>query len=257
MPAILPGRFAWHELMTTDPDAAKAFYGAVVGWGSMAWGEDQSYTLWLKGEMPVGGLMALPDEVKAAGIPPHWLTYISVPDTDASAAQATQLGGKVLKPPFSVPSVGRMAVLSDPQGAVFLLYTSEHEMGPDAMPEVGEFSWHELATTDIEGAVRFYSAMFGWEKRDAIDMGPAGPYQMYGLPGSPMPIGGIYTKPAEVPVCNWLPYAMVKSADDSVATATARGGKVIHGPMEVPGGDRVAVMIDPQGAVFAVHSRAG
>lgn len=254
MSAILPGRFLWHELLTSDPAAARSFYGSVVGWGTADWGEDKSYTLWMNGEAPAGGLMALPAEVKAMGIPPHWLSYISVPDVDAACTQVAGLGGKVLKPAMTVPTVGRLAVIADPQGAAFCVYTPEHDMPPDAMPKVGEWSWHELATTDYEAAARFYSALFGWEKKEAMDMGPAGIYQLYGRPGDPMPLGGMFNKPPEIPVCYWQPYALVPSADEAAATAAKLGAKIVVPPMEVPGGSRIAVMTDPQGAAFAVHS---
>ncbi|HEX9893564.1 MAG TPA: VOC family protein [Gemmatimonadales bacterium] len=252
--AVLPGRFVWHELMTSDPGAAKAFYTAVVGWGTQPWAQDGSYTVWTNGEAPVGGLMALPDEVKAMGVPPNWLTYISVPDTDAYAKRVEELGGKTLKPPTSLPNVGRFAVVADPQGAAFALYTSETPSLPDAAPTTGEFSWHELATTDYEAAFKFYSTLFGWVNTETMDMGPGGKYLMYGFTKE-LPLGGIYNKDAKVPVPNWLPYALVPDADAAAATAEKLGGKVIVPPMEVPGGDRIAVVLDPQGAAFAVHSK--
>src|SRR6185503_3077854 len=112
--------------------------------------------------------------------------------------------------------------------------------------------WHELATTDYKAAWEFYRKMFGWEKTSEMDMGAGGAYFMFGL-GDGKPLGGIYNKPMEMPMPNWLPYVSVKSADE-VATATPRlGGRVLNGPMDVPGGDRIATGLDPQGAAFAVH----
>ncbi len=253
MTAILPGRFLWHELLTSDPDAARQFYGAVVGWTTQPWGQDQSYTMWMAGETPVGGVMLMPDEVKAMGAPPHWLSYISTPDVDALNQRVASLGGKVLKETMRIPTVGAIGVCADPQGAVFCGYTPETPQ-PDTPVGLGGFSWHELATTDYEAAFTFYSALFGWEKQTAMDMGPAGIYQMYGLPGNPAPLGGMYRKPPEVPVAHWLPYALVRSADAAAETAGNQGGKLVVPPMEVPGGDRIAVAFDPQGGCFAVHS---
>jgi predicted enzyme related to lactoylglutathione lyase len=248
------GQFVWHELLTSDPDAAKGFYTGVVDWSSQAWGPD-GYSLWMSGEMPVGGFMAMPPEVKQTGAPPHWLSYIGTPNVDDTCAHATRLGGRILKEPFDVPTVGRIAVLADPQGAVFCVYKPESdEYGHDGPPRVGEFSWHELATTDPNGAFAFYGSLFGWNKVTEFDMGPAGVYQLFGL--GEVPMGGIYAKPAEVPVSNWLPYALVKSADGAASKVQSLGGTIMVGPMEVPGGDRIAVGMDPQGAVFAVHSRA-
>ena len=149
-----------------------------------------------------------------------------------------------------------MAVLADPQGTVFAVYTPEAPTPSSDTPALGEFSWHELATTDPAAALGFYSALFGWEKTNSFDMGPeSGLYQMYGWGGKSM--GGIYKKPADMPAPpNWLPYAMVANADQAAARATAAGGQIVNGPMEVPGGDRIAVILDPQGAAFAVHSKA-
>jgi hypothetical protein len=110
---VSTGLFNWHELMTTDPEAAKPFYRAVVGWDTQPWGTDGAYTLWTSGGQPVGGLMAMPEPVKAAGAPPHSLTYISSPDTDATSREVSARGGKVLKAPWDIPDVGRIAVLAD------------------------------------------------------------------------------------------------------------------------------------------------
>lgn len=251
----LLGRFTWHELMTTDPIAAQRFYPTFMGWGTFDW-EGGTYTMWMNGEMPVGGVMELPDEVKAAGAPPHWLTYIGTPDCDATCARVTALGGVIYKAPWDVPKVGRIAVVADPQGAAFVLYTPlEPDPTLDAAPAPGQFSWHELSTTDPAGALAFYQELFGWEKRGEVDMGEIGMYYLLGYGGADRI--GVMAKPAEVPVSNWLPYAMVASADAAFATATANGATELMAPMEVPGGDRIAVMQDPQGAVFAVHSRAG
>ena len=254
MPKPTPlGQFVWHECMTSDPAGARAFYTAVVGWGTQAWGSDGAYTIWMNGSAPVGGCMALPDEVKAAGAPPHWLSYIGTPDVDATCRKAASLGGRVLRPAADIPGVGRFAVVADPAGAAFCVFSGAGDPpGHDGPPSRGDFSWHELATPDPAGALAFYGALFGWKTTGEFDMGPAGTYHMFGLGDATL--GGIYAKPPEVPVANWLPYAKVESADAAAATATARGAKIMMGPMEVPGGDRIAVGMDPQGAVFAVHS---
>ena len=247
------GQFVWHECMTSDPAGAIGFYTKVVGWGSAPWGPDGSYHLWMKGQEPVGGCMALPDDVKKAGAPPHWLSYIGTPDVDATCKDATARGGKVLKKPEDIPTVGRFAVIADPSGAVFCVFTAAGDPpGHEGPPQVGDFSWHELVTTDPQRALEFYGDLFGWEKMGEFDMGPMGVYTLFGLKGVQM--GGIMPKPPQVPVPNWQPYAKVASADEAGATAKANGGTLIVEPMEVPGGDRIAVGMDPQGAVFAVHS---
>jgi hypothetical protein len=158
-------------------------------------------------------------------------------------------------PPTEIPSVGRFAVLSDPAGAHFaIMQPADPSAGrPDAPPGPLDFSWRELATTDREGAMGFYAALFGWEKQGASDMGgPVGVYQEFGRAG--VPLGGIYTKPADVPFPpHWLLYAKVSDLDASLAAVKAGGGQVLNGPMEIPGGDRIAQCLDPQGAAFALH----
>jgi predicted enzyme related to lactoylglutathione lyase len=252
------GRFVWHECLTGDVDAAVDYYGKLIGWGSMVWeGEMGPYTMFTQGETPAAGVMELPPEAKQGGAPHHWLGYISTPDTDATTEQVAGLGGGVLVAPMTIPAVGRMAVLTDPQGAVFACYTPDTMQGDvDAPPQVGGFSWHELMTTDWEAAFAFYATAFGWEKMEAMDMGELGTYQMFGVPGGERPLGGMFNKPPEVPVPNWLFYAMVSDVDQAAEQITALGGTVLNGPMEVPGGDRVVQALDPQGAPFALHSTA-
>ncbi len=252
----LHGRFVWYELMTTDPKAAEGFYTKVVGWGTRPYpGMEPPYTTWMKGEAPVGGLMAIPPEARAGGAPPNWMMYVGVPDANATVEQAKSLGGKVEAGPTQIPNVGRFAVLSDPQGAVFAVLQPEPP-GEGAMPEgpaeVLDFSWRELATTDAAGAVSFYTTLFGWEKQNASEMGGLGLYQEFGRAGAPL--GGIYTKPKDmIAPPHWLLYTRVPDIQAAVETATSQGGKLLNGPMEIPGGDRVAQLADPQGALFALH----
>lgn len=246
------GEFVWHEVMTTDVAAAQQFYPSVTGWSTMPFADDPSYTMWTVGGNPVGGVMTIPDEAARSGAPPNWLTYIGTPSVDTTVSQAIGRGGKVLTGPRDIPGAGRFAVLQDPQGAVFAVYTSATASPPPGTPQPGEFSWHELATPDPTAALDFYRSLFGWDKTEVYDMGPVGPYQTFGLHGRRL--GGIYPKPAEVPVANWLPYVYVKDVDVAARTATARGGTVMVKPMEVPGGDRIAIFADPQGAVIAVHA---
>lgn len=188
------GRFVWHELMTTDPDAAVDFYPAVLGWGTQAWeGGEQPYTMWTVGEAPLGGVMELPAEAREQGAPPHWLPYIETPDVDRTAARAQELGGRLLVPPTDIPSVGRFAVIADPHGAVFAGFRSENEMpGQDEPPAVGQFSWNELAADDWRAAAQFYGDLFGWETKNEHDMGEMGVYRVYGRPGSEVPLGGMF-----------------------------------------------------------------
>lgn len=248
--ADIRGRFIWHELMTTDPEAASAFYSNVIPWKTQPSGMP-SYTLWMSGKTRAGGLMALAD-TEAAGTPPHWLIYVGTPDVDATAEAARRLGGKILKAPADIPNVGRFAVLSDPQGAAFAIFTPGAGSGDGAAPAgaVGDFTWHELATTDLDSALKFYTDLFGWSKGAGHDMGPMGTYQLISHGGQD--VGGMYkARDASTPP-SWLSYTRVADAGKAAAAVKAGGGRVLNGPMEVPGGSWIVMALDPQGGAFAV-----
>jgi len=244
----------WCELMTTDLAGAESFYKNVVGWTAVPFAPDGSYVVF---NNPSGagsaGMMTLADNAKQNGVPPHWLMYVGTPSVDDTAQRVAQLGGRVLKQPEDIPNTGRFAVVQDPYGAMFGIYSPPPGRPGKGPVGVGDFSWFELYTPNPDGAWRFYSTLFGWEKTSAMDMGEGvGMYQMFGRGGG-IPNGGIMKPPPGAPAA-WQPYAMVKDAKAAAATATTKGGKIVTGPMEVPGGDWIAVGIDPQGAMFAVHS---
>jgi predicted enzyme related to lactoylglutathione lyase len=237
--------------MTTDLKSAGAFYGRVAGWKTQSWDKDQSYTLFLAGGRPMAGLMPLAEDAKAMGAPPNWLPYVGTESVDETARQAAALGAKVLKPATDIPGTGRFAVLQDPQGAVFAAFTPVPPSSDS--PVVEGFSWHELATTDWRASLTFYQRLFGWEETSAMDMGSDGTYQMFGLKGRPF--GGVFNKPKHMPgPPAWTSYISVADSKKAASAATGVGGRILSGPMEVPGGDWIAQGKDPQGAVFAVHS---
>jgi predicted enzyme related to lactoylglutathione lyase len=253
---VSPGRFIWHEVMTTNPEGAIAFYQNVIGWSLMPWDADPGYRMFAWKHVPMAGVMLLPEAARQMGAPPHWLTYISVRDVDASLTQAMGMGARTYLEPMDVPTVGRMAVLADPQGATFAVFRPEHDGHVSDDVALGDFSWHELAADDSKAAWEFYRALFGWEYDSQFDMGPMGTYFMFRRTGGSRPLGGMYDRPPEVPVTHWLPYVNVANADTTALAVAQHGGRVLNGPMEVPGGDRVAQAMDPQGAVFAVHAVA-
>jgi predicted enzyme related to lactoylglutathione lyase len=243
------GRFVWHELMTPDTSAAHSFYSKTLGWKIQPSDQVPDYSMFVAGNGPLGGSVTLP-----AGAP-HWLAYIGTPDIDATVAQARDLGAKVVKDVEEIPGMGgsKYALLNDPQGAQFAVYTSTADPGRDKPAKRGEFSWHELMTTDAKAALDFYCELFGWEKRQAHDMGPMGFYYLFGRNGQE--IGGMFDKPANVPGGPaWLGYVRVKDVNQIVKKVKSAGGTLANGPMEVPGGDWIAQFIDPHGAAFAVHT---
>jgi uncharacterized protein len=246
--AEIRGRFIWHELLTTDIAASGAFYQKVLPWRTQP-SSMPGYTIWMAGQTQIGGLMALPAE--AGGAPPHWLLYVGTPNVDATCAQAQALGAKVHKAATDIPNVGRFAVLADPQGATFAVFTPGAGPPPGAAPAQGGFSWHELATTDVAAATRFYGELFGWRKGRGHDMGGMGVYQLFEHGGKE--VGGMCNVQGPSTPPSWLSYVHVADANRAVAAAKAAGGRLLHGPTEVPGGSWVALFMDPQGGAFAVH----
>jgi predicted enzyme related to lactoylglutathione lyase len=249
------GKFLWHELMTTDPAAAKKFYGGVVGWKTKAFEQDPSYQMWMMGDRAMGGLM--PQRLEGGtGPKPQWFNYIGTPDADATVKQAVELGGKVMRPAWDIPNVGRIGFLNDPQGAVFAILQPLPMQGEMPGPqEMGNFSWHELLSTNWQAAWEFYSKLFGWQKTDSMDMGPMGTYQMFGQDGKTY--GGMYTKSTTPPGPPfWLAYANVPDSKRAAETIKKLGGTIMNGPMEVPGGGVIVTAVDPQGAAFSVFSKA-
>lgn len=248
-----PSNFVWYELMTTDAPAAVAFYQQVIGWqGADAGMPDMAYTLLQVAGQSVAGLMALPAD--AAGTPPCWTGYVAVADVDASAAAIANAGGAVHRAPDDIPGVGRFAVVADPQGAAFCLFKGSDGDAPPqpAANTPGTMGWHELYANDLDSAWAFYSSHFGWTKDSAIDMGPMGVYQLFAVATGSPAIGGMMKRPPEMPQPAWLYYINVDAIDAAAARATAAGGRLVSGPMEVPGGSWIVQCLDPQGAMFAM-----
>jgi predicted enzyme related to lactoylglutathione lyase len=249
------GRPVWYELMTTDPAAAEKFYTDIVGWSSAPFDSSpQPYTVFSRsGNVQVAGLMKRPDGMN---MPPFWSMYVAVPKLEQAVAQIKRLGGSELSGIIDVPTIGRMQMLKDPQGAAFyIIQPLPRGERPEGVPEIGEGSWHELMTTDAPAAMKFYQEVFGWQPSEAMDMGPMGKYQMFNRPHGM--IGGMMNKPPEmanVPPY-WTIYFLVPDINAATEKIKKNGGKIVNGPMEVPGGDWVVNAIDPQGAGFALHAR--
>lgn len=249
------GNFVWHEHLTPDPKAAVAFYTEVVGWKTQPFGEGGDYVMWLGSHGPLGGVMKLPEQAAKMGAPPHWMGNVQVADVDATAALTRKLGGKVYKEPSDVPTAGRFAVIADPQGAAIAIFKPANAMILHDGSKEGEFCWNELVTSDSAAAARFYAELFGWKVLEEMDMGPMGTYRVFGLGDEQL--GGMMTTPKgkSVPP-SWLYYSETPDLDAAILRATDRGAKVMNGPMDVPNGGRVAQLLDPQGAHFALHQAA-
>lgn len=255
------GSFSWYDLMTTDTAAAAAFYSSVVGWSTADVGSPtMPYTMFNVGQTAIAGLMTLPADAAAMGMPPTWIGYIAVDDADTYVASITAAGGKLLKPAADVPGMLRFAVVSDPQGAAFVVFHMFPGMTPPAdLPkptDPGTIGWHELLSADLEPAWDFYSKIFGWTIVNDMDMGQMGIYRVFsdGDATKPMGAGGMMTKPPMVPVPVWGFYFNVDSIQAAMERAKAGGGTIVNGPHQVPGGQWIVQGVDPQGANFALVS---
>ncbi len=251
------GQFFWVELMTSDPQAALAFYTDVVGWTKMPFGEDGGYTLVVGSAGPLGGVMAIPAEAKECGMTPWWGGYIASADVDADAARLVAAGGSIKRPTEDIDGVGRFAVMGDPGGATFMLLKGSSPDGMEAPPPMamGHVGWHELYSGNFDADMAFYTGQFGWTKGEAMDMGDMGIYQLVSQTGGsdfPSMSGGIMPVPKEMPAPLWLFYFVVGDIDAAAARVTAGGGTILHGPSEVPGGSWIVQLLDPQGAMFAL-----
>jgi predicted enzyme related to lactoylglutathione lyase len=251
-------RFVWYELLTTDDVASARFYRAVIGWNEADAGfGDRRYTLMKAGEVPVAGIMAMPPDLAARDVPPHWVGYVSVAHLDDMLAAVRSAGGAVHWGPEEIPGVGVLATVADPQGAVFsLLQPAAGSQGPPPAPAgtPGHTGWHELHAVDGAAVFDFYGTLFGWTKAHAHDMGEHGVYQTFDI-GEAWS-GGIMTKSAKEPKAHWLYYFNVDEAGAAADRIRAARGTVIMGSTPVPGRGYVALGMDPQGGHFAVVSRA-
>ncbi len=245
-----PGMPSWVDLATTDVDAAKDFYTALLGWSYQDEdaGEFGTYTMALSGGRPAAGMFNQPEEQRSMGIPPTWNTYVTVDDADAAAAAAKAAGGNVMMPPMDVMEAGRMAVLQDPTGAAICVWQAKANAGTGVVAEPGAYAWSELLTGDQDAAAAFYAALFGWQATDMAT--PDGqPAKLFRLDGAPA--ASARGLPVEGVPPHWFNYFVVEDADAAAATIGEKGGKVFMGPFDTPPG-RVVVGTDAAGAGFAV-----
>ncbi len=251
-PNYAPGTFCWVELGTTDSAGAKKFYTELFGWtfSDSPVGPDMVYTMLMQDGKDVGALYQMGNEMTSQGIPPNWLSYVSVTSADDAATKAKELGGTLLKEPFDVFTVGRMAVVQDPTGAVFAFWQPGTHKGASICNVPNSFCWNELSTKNVAKAGDFYSGLFGWGK----NVQQMGSMTYTSFMNGDRPAGGMYEPPpelGEVPP-HWLVYFAVADTDAMVAKASELGGRVCAPPMDIPGTGRFAIIQDPQGAAFGI-----
>ncbi|HEY0629843.1 MAG TPA: VOC family protein [Sphingomicrobium sp.] len=254
------GGFIWYELMTTDAAAAGGFYSAVVkGW---SFGErlptDVDYRMILRSDGGnAGGVLTLTDEMQSGGARPIWLGYLHVRDVDGTVAAIKAEGGQAMMEPWDQPGVGRVAMVTDPQGAPFyLMNPTPPADNPNAVSDVFSVDqaehvrWNELSTSDPDGAVAFYTRHFGWAQEGDMDMGEFGKYRFIQRDG--VMIGAIMPRMPDMPVSLWSFYIGVDDIDRAAAAIKDNGGSILNGPMEIPGGEYALNGMDPQGASFGL-----
>jgi predicted enzyme related to lactoylglutathione lyase len=185
----------------------------------------------------------------ASGARPVWVGYVAVEDVEASMRAIGEAGGHVHMS-REIPGVGRFAMASDPQGALFYVMRGSVEGGVStafAPGKLGHCAWNELWTPDQDGAHAFYTALFGWRQEGVMPMGAMGDYCFLHLGETRFGATGGTDGPA-----HWLPYFTVPSIGAAVEAVKAHGGTVTTGPHEVPGGGHIVMGVDPQGARFAL-----
>jgi uncharacterized protein len=245
-----PGTFCWSELATSDQDAAKAFYGGLLGWQAddRPVGEGAYYSMQLIDGKLVAAIAAQPQQQRDAGVPPLWNSYVSVEDADAVAERAKELGAAVHAPPFDVMTVGRMAVIQDPQGAYFMLWQPRDHIGAELVNAPGALVWNELQSPDIDASASFYGDLFGWTTDDFPGM--QGRY--VSIKNGAANNGGMRDVTPPAPP-SWLTYFGIEDVDAGLAKVDELGGSKLAGPIDI-GIAKIAVVADPQGAVFALYA---
>lgn len=253
-PRVRRGTFTWHELMTTDREAAQAFYGPLLGWrfdpGEVA---GRSYDAILADGVPVGGMLGLDAAMQQGGAGPLWVGYVAV-DALTRAADAVRAGGgQVLMDGMAIPGMGRFALAADPEGVP--LYLMEYDTAPpDAAatfpPPPGTCAWNELAARNPDAAIAFHTGLAGWRQEGDMPMGELGTYRFlhhdHAMIGAVMPLAGAATEPG------WTFYFVVPDIDAAAAGVRASGGELIEEPVEIPGGSFSLVARDPHGARFGL-----
>ena len=246
------GRFTWHEIMSTDIDAAVKFYNGLFGWTTeeMDMGPAGKYRLFMHGEIGVGGGMAAQE-----GVPSHWLTYVGTEDVDATATQIRELGGKIIVPPTEIPKAVHFAIAMDPQGAAFGVAKNLSAIANDppyeGTPRPGTFCWDELHTSDVDAAARYYGKLFGWTGHSGED-----PMKYWHWKNADKDIGGMMKLMMPNVPPNWLAYIAASDVAASTKRVEELGGKVRMPPMEIPKVGVFSVVADPTGATFALFRSA-
>lgn len=246
------GRFGWYDLMTTDPEVARSFYGELFGWSAQVQdlGEAGSYTLWSGSQGPIGGMVQLEADVTLSS---HWMSYIEVADLEHAMRESVAHGGTICQSPVRIEGIGHFAIVTDPDGTAVSLLQRNNNAAPRTVfsGAEGHVCWAELITDNVEAMRTFYSRVVGWTFHTQ-DMGDAGTYHV--AQRGEAADGGFHQTPppAQASAC-WIPYISVADVDASSARAQELGANLIAAPFDVPQIGRCALLADPTGAIVALH----
>ncbi|MFI2611610.1 VOC family protein [Kitasatospora sp. NPDC018619] len=252
-----PGSPDWLDLSSPDTRASADFYSTLFGWTfDPAGPEAGGYGFFQLDGRTVAALGPLPEDAAAPG----WTLYFATEDADRTTALVEQAGGRVRVAPFDVLGAGRTAAYTDPTGADFAVWQPHGTRGLDLVTEEGSLCWAECYSVDAERDKAFYRAVFDWQEQD-VPLGevmytvltPAGG-GTDDAHGGIMQLGPEHT--ARGTRSHWLPYFEVPNADASLAIADTLGATVRIPAMDVHGVGRLAQLVDPHGAVFAVITSA-
>ncbi len=241
-----PGTPSWVDLSTTDPAAAKTFYGGLFGWEAEDAGpveETGGYAMFKLHGRNVAGIGPLMDP----SLPPVWSTYVSTDDAAAAVERAREAGGQVIVEPMQVMEAGTMAFVAHPAGGYVGIWQPGNHIGAELVNEPGALTWNQLHTDDKPGASAFYGSVFGWTTADVGGMA------VFNLVDAP--IGGLMDMPPGSPEgvpAYWMTIFAVADADAAVAKAGELGGAVVAPPTDLEGIGRFALLTDPQGVYFGV-----
>lgn len=237
------GKFVWFDLLTENVAAAQNFYGRLFGWRFSAPEGSRDYTVIYAGDKPVGGMVPY-ENTDPKVLESIWLSALSVDDVDRAVAVVKARHGKVLDGPLDVKGRGRMAVISDPEGAVLVLIRAAGGDPADAVARAGEFLWVDLVTRDAAKAGEFYGALTGYTAW-SVETKSGHSYDLLHRNGRAY--GGIVQVRAKDIEPNWLPYIRVDDLEATMRRAARLGGVVI---LRI---EHVAVIADPTGGVFGVQ----
>ena len=246
-----PGTFSWTDLTTTDQDAAKEFYTGLFGWETIdnPVGDGVIYTMARIDGKDVAAISPQPEQQRDAGIPPTWNSYVTVESADDALERAKHLGADIHAPAFDVLDVGRMGVVQDPQGAFFLVWEPKAHIGARLVNAPGALSWNELATPDLDASTEFYTELFGWtiEPIEGMQM----PYRT--IKNADGHNNGGMRPAMENEPPYWLAYFGAADIDATLGKSAELGAATLVGATDI-GGPKIAVVRDPQGAVFALYA---